>query len=30
MLLFHADDLHDAIEAFLAGPCRARRAEATV
>lgn len=27
MLLYHADDLRGAIEAFLAGPCGARRAE---
>jgi hypothetical protein len=26
MLLYHADDLRDAIETFLAGPCKARRA----
>src|SRR5579883_1725249 len=28
MLLYHADDLRDAIEAFLVGTCKARRAEA--
>jgi DNA polymerase (family 10) len=28
MLLYHADDLRDAIEAFLTGPCGARRVEA--
>jgi DNA polymerase (family 10) len=27
MLLYHADELCDAIEAFLLGPCQARRAE---
>jgi DNA polymerase (family 10) len=28
MLLYHADDLHAAVQAFLVGPCGARRAEA--
>jgi DNA polymerase (family 10) len=28
MLLYHADDLRNAIEAYLVGPCKARRAEA--
>lgn len=28
ILLYHADDLRDAIQAFLVGPCKARRAEA--
>jgi DNA polymerase (family 10) len=28
MLLYHADGLRDAIETFLVGPCKARRAEA--
>src|ERR1043165_1957067 len=28
MLLYHADDLRDAVEAFLVGVCGARRAEA--
>ncbi len=28
MLLYHADDLRAAIEAFLVGPCKARRAQA--
>ena len=27
MLLYHADELHDAIKTFLLGPCQARRAE---
>jgi len=28
ILLYHADDLREAVEEFLLGPCRARRAEA--